>query len=153
DRDRADRRRRAGGRVHHAARAAGDPRPAAGFRLGGGLTVTGPIADVVPVGEFTMRRGRLEILGQRLDFDEGSLQLTGNLDPQIRFVAQTRASDVTAYVTVTGRVSSPEISFSSQPALPQDEVLARVIFNRSVSQLSAFQIAQLAAAAAELAGG
>lgn len=121
--------------------------------LGGGLTVTGPIANVVPVGEFTMRRGRLEILGQRLDFDEGALQLTGNLDPQIRFVAQTRASDVTAYVTVTGRVSSPEISFSSQPALPQDEVLARVIFNRSVSQLSAFQIAQLAAAAAELAGG
>jgi len=37
--------------------------------------------------------------------------------------------------------------------LPQDEVLARLIFNRSISELSAFQIAQLAAAAAELAGG
>ena len=121
--------------------------------LGGGLTITGPVANVAPVGEFTLRRGRLEILGQRLDFNSGTLQLTGNLDPQINFVAETRTSDVTAIITVSGRVSSPEIRFSSIPALPQDEVLARVIFGRSVSQLSAFQVAQLAAAAAELAGG
>jgi translocation and assembly module TamB len=32
-------------------------------------------------------------------------------------------------------------------------VLAQLIFKRSISELSAFQIAQLAAAAAELAGG
>jgi translocation and assembly module TamB len=54
---------------------------------------------------------------------------------------------------VRGRVSDPQVSFSSQPELPQDEVLARLIFNRSISELSALQIAQLAAAAAELAGG
>ena len=39
------------------------------------------------------------------------------------------------------------------PQLPQDEVLARLIFNRGINELSPFQIAQLAAAAAELAGG
>src|SRR5262249_9942079 len=40
-----------------------------------------------------------------------------------------------------------------QPELPQDEVLARLIFNRGLNELSAFQIGQLALAAAELAGG
>ena len=60
---------------------------------------------------------------------------------------------MTAIVTVDGRVSSPEIQFSSEPPLPQDEVLARVLFNRATQNLSAFQLAQLAAAAAELAGG
>lgn len=121
--------------------------------LGGELRITGPTNAIVPVGQFTLRRGRLEVLGQRIDFDEGSLQLTGNLDPQIDFVARTSSGDVTAIITVAGRVSSPEITFSSQPPLPQDEVLARIIFNRSVGNLSPFQIAQLASAAADLAGG
>jgi len=50
-------------------------------------------------------------------------------------------------------VDDPKIVFSSQPELPQDEVLAQLIFKRSISELSPIQIAQLAAAVAELAGG
>ena len=113
----------------------------------------GTTTDMQPVGQFDLRRGRIVILGQRIDFDEGSLQLVGNLDPQIHFVAETTSGDITAIVTVEGRVSAPEITFSSEPPLPQDEVLARVLFNRATADLSAFQLAQLAAAAAELAGG
>ena len=121
--------------------------------IGGQMTVQGTSTDIQPVGQFDLRRGRILILGQRIDFDEGSLQLVGNLDPLIHFVAETRSQDVTAIVTVEGRVSAPEITFSSEPPLPQDEVLARVLFNRATADLSAFQLAQLAAAAAELAGG
>ena len=120
--------------------------------LGGSLRIRGTTTDIQPVGQFDLRRGRLLVLGQRIDFDEGSLQLIGNLDPQIHFVAETQSQDVTAIVTVDGRVSAPRITFSSDPPLPQDEVLARVLFNRATADLSAFQVAQLAAAAAELAG-
>jgi translocation and assembly module TamB len=121
--------------------------------VGGELTLRGRTTDLQPVGQFDLRRGRLEILGQRIEFDEGSLTLIGNLDPRIDFVASTRAGDTTAIVTVTGRVSEPDITFSSDPPLPEDEVLALVLFNRSAQDLSPFQLAQLAAAAAELAGG
>ncbi len=121
--------------------------------LGGSLQLQGATNDIQPVGQFDLRRGRLLVLGQRIEFDEGSLQLVGNLDPLIHFVAKTQSGDVTAIVTVDGRVSAPEITFSSEPQLPQDEVLARVLFNRAAQDLSAFQLAQLAAAAAELAGG
>ncbi|MFO1209585.1 MAG: translocation/assembly module TamB domain-containing protein, partial [Amaricoccus sp.] len=121
--------------------------------LGGELRIQGTTSDIQPVGQFDLRRGRLIILGQRIEFDQGNLQLVGNLDPQLYFVAQTRSGDVTAFVTVQGRASAPQITFSSEPALPQDEVLARVLFNRATQNLSAFQMAQLAAAAAELAGG
>jgi translocation and assembly module TamB len=121
--------------------------------LGGALRIQGTTTEIRPVGQFDLRRGRLLVLGQRIDFDEGSLQLVGNLDPQIRFVAETQSTDVTAIVTVDGRVSAPRITFSSDPPLPEDEVLARVLFGRSTQNLSAFQVAQLAAAAAELAGG
>ena len=121
--------------------------------LGGSVRLTGPITGIQPVGGFRLIRGRLSILGQRITFDEGTVSLVGDLDPYLDFVARSSSSDITVFITVRGRISDLDITFSSQPELPQDEVLARLIFNRGINELSAFQIAQLAAAAAELAGG
>ncbi|MHB2264628.1 translocation/assembly module TamB domain-containing protein [Aliihoeflea sp. PC F10.4] len=122
--------------------------------LGGSVRLLGPVTNIQPVGAFEMIRGRLGILGQRIDFEEGTITLIGDLDPVLNFVASSEGSGgITVFITVSGRVSDLDISFSSQPQLPEDEVLAQLIFNRSIGELSPFQIAQLAAAAAELAGG
>lgn len=121
--------------------------------LGGSVRLTGPVTNIQPIGAFDLLRGRINILGQRITFDEGHVTLVGDLNPQLNFSASTEGSDITVTVSVTGTVDDLNITFSSQPELPQDEVLARLIFKRSMGELSAFQIAQLAAAAAELAGG
>lgn len=121
--------------------------------VGGAVRLTGTVAAVRPVGGLELIRGRLTILGQRIEFDEGSVTLIGDLDPFINLVARTQGNDITVIVTVSGRASSPEVTFSSDPMLPQDEVLSRLIFDRGVGELSPLQLAQLAAAAAELAGG
>lgn len=121
--------------------------------VGGSVRLTGPLNNIQPVGAFSLNRGRLSVLGQRLDFETGTVTLVGDLDPQINFVARTQGEDITVYVTISGRVSNPDITFSSNPSLPQDEVLSRLIFNRSMSELSPLQLAQLAGAAAELVGG
>lgn len=120
--------------------------------VGGELRLTGATNNLQPIGQFDLRRGRLNLIGQRIEFDEGSVQLVGDLDPRIHFVARTRSGDITAIVTVSGRASEPEITFTSEPPLPEDEVLSHVLFNRASQDLSPFQAAQLAAAAAELAG-
>ena len=121
--------------------------------LGGRVRITGPVTDVVPVGKFELRRGRISIVGQRIDLEEGSITLTGDLNPLLRFVARTRSETVDAIITIEGRASDLEVSFSSVPELPEDEVLAQVIFGRSVGELSPVQIARLASIAAELTGG
>ena len=121
--------------------------------LGGAVRLTGPVTNVRPVGGFELLRGRLDILTQRVTFDEGRVTLIGDMNPQLYFVARSDGGDIIVLVTVQGTVDNPDIKFSSEPELPQDEVLARLIFKRSISELSPFQIAQLAAAAAELAGG
>jgi len=121
--------------------------------LGGNLRVTGPVNDIQPIGGFELIRGHLQIIGQRITFTQGRVTLIGDFDPFVDFTATSQGQDITVTVTVSGRVSDLNITFSSQPELPQDEVLAQLIFKRSLSELSAFQIAQLAAAAAELAGG
>ncbi|QYO75960.1 translocation/assembly module TamB domain-containing protein [Devosia salina] len=121
--------------------------------VGGSVRLTGPITAIQPVGAFTLIRGRLSILGQRVVFETGTVTLVGDLDPQLNFVARTEGDGITVFVTLSGRASAPDISFSSNPTLPQDEVLSRLIFNRSMGELSPIQLAQLAAAAAELVGG
>jgi translocation and assembly module TamB len=45
------------------------------------------------------------------------------------------------------------VAFSSTPELPQDEILAHLIFERGLGELSPFQIARLAAVATQVGGG
>lgn len=121
--------------------------------LGGSVQLTGPVTNIQPVGGFQLIRGRLSILGKRIVFDEGKVTLVGDLDPFLNFVASSSADGATVFITVTGRASDPAVVFSAQPKLPQDEVMARLIFGRSITELSALQVAKLAASAAQLAGG
>ena len=121
--------------------------------VGGSVRLTGPIGNIQPVGGFSLNRGRLAILGQRVTFDSGTVTLVGDLDPVLNLVARTQGEGITVFVTVSGRASDIDVSFTSSPMLPQDEVLSRLIFNRSMSELSPLQLAKLAGAAAELVGG
>ena len=121
--------------------------------LGGKVRLTGPVDAIQPVGGFELIRGRLIILGQRITFDSGLVSLTGNLDPYVDFTASSPGDDITVYVKVRGPVSDLDVSFSSLPELPQDEVLSQLIFKRTLGDLSPLQLAKLAAAASELAGG
>lgn len=120
--------------------------------LAGELRLTGPTSDIIPQGGFELVRGRLDILNQRFTLDEGRIQMSGSFDPVLRFVAETDANDITVMVILDGPASSPEISFSSSPELPEDEVLAQLLFGRNLSNLSALQALELANAVATLAG-
>jgi translocation and assembly module TamB len=121
--------------------------------LGGSIRLTGPLSSPQAVGKFTLRRGRLTVLSRRLDFTRGTLGFSGSLIPTLDLAAESVTSSATVTVGVTGLATDPKFSFSSSPALPQDEVMAQLIFGRSLSRLSPLQIAQLADAAAQLAGG
>lgn len=120
--------------------------------FGGSVRVTGTTTDMVPIGRFELVRGRLDFLGKRLTLTEGRVSLTGSLDPTLYVVAETQADDVTILVTLDGPATSPEVTFSSSPELPEDEVLARLIFGRGIDQISAFQALKLASAVATLSG-
>ncbi len=120
--------------------------------LGGELRVGGTSTAVVPSGRFGLIRGRLDLLGKRLTMTEGAISLQGALEPYIRLVAESTADDVLVQIVTEGPASDPEITFQSQPELPQEEVVARLIFGRSTENLSPFQAAQLASAVASLAG-
>lgn len=120
--------------------------------LGGSLNISGTTNAVRPDGQFDLIRGRLDILGKRLDLTEGLIQLQGAFDPFLRFVAETQAEDVTAQITIEGPASAPALRFASSPNLPEDEVLALLLFGRDLTTISPLQAVRLAAAIRTLAG-
>ncbi len=120
--------------------------------LGGSLRVTGTTADMRPAGVFELIRGRLDILGKRLELTDGLIDLRGAFDPYLRFVAETTADDVLVMVIIEGLASAPNVIFQSSPDLPQEEVVARLLFGRDLGSMSAFQAAQLVSAVATLSG-
>lgn len=120
--------------------------------LRGDVQLGGTVGNIIPVGEFQLVRGRLDILTKRLDLVEGSLSLAGSFDPIIRLVARNTTDEYIIDIVVEGPVSSPTVSFNSTPDLPQDEVLSQLFFGRELQSLSAFQAAQLALAVAALTG-
>lgn len=125
--------------------------------MGGAIQVSGTAGAPVIGGGLRMERGSYSVAGQTLDFTTGRIRfdgtgLRGKLDPALDFVAQTVSGGVTATLTVTGYVSSPKIALSSSPQLPQDEVVAHLLFQQSVKQLTPLQLASIAQAAAAMGG-
>jgi translocation and assembly module TamB len=102
-------------------------------------------------------RGTYSLGGQTLDFTSGNVRFDGTgvrrrLDPSLDFTASTQSGGVTATLTVTGYASAPKIALSSSPPLPQDEIVARLLFQQSVKQLSPLQVASIAQALATMGG-
>jgi len=120
--------------------------------LGGQVALGGTVQDVAATGRFDLIRGRLDLLGKRFSLDEGLIGLQGALDPFLRFVATAPAGDATATVRLEGPASAPEVSFTSSPPLPEEEIVAQLLFGRDLTSLSPLQAAQLAGAVASLAG-
>jgi len=120
--------------------------------LGGTIQLTGSLNAPLATGQFNLLRGRMDLLGQRIEFTEGNARFAGNLEPVLDLRAVTRANEYTINLQLAGPATAPEIILSSSPDLPQDEILAQLIFARGIDSLSPFQIAQLAAGVAELSG-
>lgn len=125
--------------------------------LGGALTLKGSTGAPQVGGGFQMQRGTLTVAGQTLNFTTGKVSFDGGgvrsrLDPTLNFVAETSSGGVTATLTVGGYASAPKITLSSSPQLPQDEILARLLFQQSSKQLTPLQLAQIAQALASLSG-
>ncbi|SIS59652.1 autotransporter secretion inner membrane protein TamB [Roseivivax lentus] len=120
--------------------------------LGGTLEVGGSLQNIQPRGRFELVRGRLNILGQRIELDEATIAPEGDFNPFIRVVAETQSGETQIRVIIEGQVSDPEVTFESTPERPQEEVLSLLLFGRDLSEISALQALRIAGAINTLAG-
>jgi translocation and assembly module TamB len=118
----------------------------ANVRVGGSAT------EPALTGSAEMLRGAYDFAGRRFDLVRGRIRFAGEapVNPQLDIAAEARVRGLSAQIRVTGRSQRPEIAFASTPALPQDELLSRILFGTSITNLSAPEAVQLAAAIASL---
>lgn len=110
--------------------------------------IGGEVQIVPRQGFYSFAGARFEITRGRIQFDEESPP-----DPRIDLVAEAEFDGTDVAVNVSGTASQPDIVFSSVPALPEEELLARILFGGSVTELSATDALQLGSALASLRGG
>ncbi|MGY4396291.1 translocation and assembly module TamB [Sphingomonas sp. UYAg733] len=118
------------------------------------LRVGGTSAAPTVSGLAKVVRGTYSFAGKRFDLDTGTITFAGGAltDPQIAIIASTTTNGITVSINISGTGQNPRIAFSSTPSLPQDEVLSRLLFGSSVTNLSATEAIQLAAALNSLRG-
>jgi translocation and assembly module TamB len=119
------------------------------------LAMRGPADAPRITGSAELIRGTYDFAGRRFDITRGRMRFAGGYppDPVLDIAAESRADGLTAQLRIEGTALRPEISFSSIPALPEDEVLSRLLFGTGVTNLSAPEAIQLAGAVAALRQG
>src|SRR5690606_35640717 len=117
------------------------------LRLGG--TASHPLV----YGTAESIRGTITLSGQPFTVENATITFDGDpLDARIDLAAVRDTADLSATMRLTGTARDPEIAFSSDPALPEDEILPQILFGRGVADLSAFEAARLASSLAALSG-
>ena len=121
-------------------------------RAGGTLALRGSAAAPEVTGAIALRRGDFTLVGQRLEFTRGVATFDGAApsDPSLDFEARREANGVTAILRLGGRPSAPSLALASEPEMPPDEILARLVFGRSAADLSPYELAGIAGGVASL---
>lgn len=121
---------------------------------GGELTITGTSRKPRIVGTLQVIRGKFSFAGRTFDISSGTLRFPGGdeVEPVLDIAIQHSRAELSATIKLSGPVSAPTLSLTSQPTLPDDEILARVIFGKSVRELTPLQSLQLAQSVAQISG-
>ncbi len=117
--------------------------------------VLGTSAQPRLTGQAEVVRGEYQFAGKRFEFDDTGVVYLASTAEAIRLDLSATREDpsLTAVVKIKGTAAKPEITLTSSPVLPNDEVLSQVLFGRSAAQLSPVEAAQLASSLAALATG
>ncbi|MGQ3031250.1 MAG: translocation/assembly module TamB domain-containing protein, partial [Ferrovibrionaceae bacterium] len=121
----------------------------------GSINVTGTSAAPVLRADIEAVQGTVQLLGTSFTLQRGEISFPSGLsaDPYLDILAQHRAADIVAQVLLQGSPLSPRLTLTSQPELPQDQVLSRVLFGKSPGSITAAQGVQLAYAVRTLTTG
>ena len=121
----------------------------------GDLTVTGQAKTPKLGGKLQVVRGYLNFLTRRFVLDEGEITFQEVYPPRplLDIRAVHNRESLTVILSVTGTVTDPEFALRSQPMLPRDEILARLMFGKNLTQITPLQAVKLALAVRTLTRG
>jgi len=119
----------------------------------GSLRVRGEGGEPSVSGVLETVRGYFDLLGKRFTIVRGRLGFNGPPNPVILIEGEAEAADIVARITVSGTYPDIRLDLQSDPPLARDEILARVLFGKDLSEITPLQALNLAAAVVSLGTG
>jgi translocation and assembly module TamB len=121
----------------------------------GDLRITGRASNPSIVGDLSIKKGYFDFLDKRFELEQGEISFSGETPPNpiLALQAASEEEDFRAIIRLSGPANDPQILLESEPVLPDDEVLARLLFNRELSEIGPVEAGKLALAANRLRGG
>ncbi len=120
----------------------------------GRVHLTGKNAQVVAEGRLTLLKGDFFFSGKQFSLTQGEITFTDKASPgaYIKISGTLQMSDVQVLAVIQGPLSAPTLTFQSIPHMPTSSILARILFNKDISEITAVQALQLANVIVSMSG-
>lgn len=108
-------------------------------------------------GSLEIINGKYIFAGREFQLDsaqQGKVQFIGNSppNPTLSLTGTAQLKDLLIKLQVEGVSTNFSLTLTSEPAFPQDEILSRVLFGRSLNKISPIQALHLAQTLSDLSG-
>lgn len=122
--------------------------------FGGDIKIKGRADKPKFDGKFEVIRGKYSEFGKDFELKRGKLLFAGEVPPfpKLDILTETQTEDILARVHIKGSPANPNIQFSSDPALPEDEVLSHILFGKDMDKITPFQAVKLTQALQRFSG-
>jgi autotransporter translocation and assembly factor TamB len=122
--------------------------------LQGNLALKGKNLSVEGEGSLDLIKGIFSFSGKEFTLNQGALSFVNSPSPQayLNLSGTLSLPEMTVTALLRGPLTAQVLTLQSNPTMPTSSILARILFNKDVSELSALQAAQLAYSIVSLSG-
>jgi translocation and assembly module TamB len=112
----------------------------------GAMHLGGTAAAPALTGMANLNQGYVMLLGRRFQIENGRLDLDGSVPPKprINVDAVTRIGEVTVRLAITGTTDRPQVRLASDPMLPEEDIMAMILFGKLTDTMTPWQAIALA---------
>jgi autotransporter translocation and assembly factor TamB len=95
-------------------------------------------STVFLTGQVSSLQGRYAYYGKEFEIESGLIQFTGppEINPLLNVQASYQADPTIVYLTVTGTAKQPVLKMTSNPPLPEQDIVSILVFGRPLSELN-----------------
>ncbi len=110
----------------------------------GGLKMAGTVGEPVLNGQMTAVRGHAGLLSTRFSLENSTVSWNGPMrNPYLGVRGTAQSAGTGVELAITGPLSDAQLTLTSSPAMPQDEILSQLLFRRNLAKISPVQAVQL----------
>ena len=123
--------------------------------LQGNVHLYGTNTNIAANGSLKLIKGEYQFSGKAFKLTEGEILFNDKPTPSayLSLSGTLSMTDLTVTAMLHGPLTSPQLTFQSNPQKPTSEILSLILFNKDITEISHTQAIQLASTLVSLSGG